>query len=240
MTYAMPSSVKPRKNIPTSWLLQGMGLSLEKIAKSNAADLNPGTLLDRYNCLQEIGVADRTIQTNYHLLSKSTNHIKGSYTFLRGIGFPAEKIATCAHLLQQPSQQLAKNYQHHIGLLRDGEERDSGRDLLRKLPAVLATSPETLEANFQYAAASSMDYRTNLVLMVIKPNTKREKMAWMTRELTPYRVSATQTRKELLREVQCFVREHPWTLTRSITALQQDRLSLEAMMGGYVSLGRRV
>ena len=77
--------------------------------------------------------------------------VRKVYRFLSGNGLKDYKIATRAELLGMNPETIERNYQNHIGLLRQNyQDRTSGRDILTNQAQLLGISPETTNANVQF------------------------------------------------------------------------------------------
>ncbi|MEM7819270.1 MAG: hypothetical protein QXD48_00375 [Candidatus Aenigmatarchaeota archaeon] len=117
-------------------------------------------------------------------------------------------------------------------MLRSREYRSSGKDLLTNQAQLLGIPPETIEANVQYLNSIGIDYK-NVFLLGTKPQTKRQKMAWMLRELFDYRTLPYEERKDAIDGLYDFVRNDSTILTRSIKYLERNRDKLRERVTQY-------
>ncbi len=118
---------------------------------------------------------------------------------------------------------IERNYQHHVGLLRQNyEDRNSGRDILTSQAQLLGISPETMNANVQYLHNCGIDYN-NAFLLGTTPQLKRKKMAWLLREIFDYRDTPESERQEAIQKMYEFVRENPQYLVKSVSALERAK-----------------
>ena len=205
-------------------LLIEYGLSDEKIA-TNAAllGMNPDTVERNYKALKDLGLSDEKIATNATLLGRDPETVERNYQRLQKLGLSDEKIASQAALLGRDPEAVKRNYQHHVGLLRqDYRDRGSGRGLLFTYAQLLGMPKETIEANVQYLHSIGVDYN-NGILLGTKPQTKREKLAWMLRELFDYREVPAGLKRSVIHDLYEFVREDSYLLNKSINSLERNR-----------------
>ncbi|HLD00385.1 MAG TPA: hypothetical protein VJC39_01440 [Candidatus Nanoarchaeia archaeon] len=129
---------------------------------------------------------------------------------------------------------IDRNYQSHIGLLRqDYQDRDSGKEILLKQAQLLGISPETITANVQWhndLRMSSMDG----ILLGTKPQTKREKLAWILREVFEYRRIAEEDKKPVIKLMYDFVRHNPKLILDSINTLERKKEKIKQKMSNYL------
>ena len=154
-----------------------------------------------------------------------------------------EKIASQAHLLGRDPETIERNYQHHVGLLRQSyrqnykdrknyKDRTSGRDLLTNQPQLLGISPETMNANVQFLYNIGIDYN-EAFLLGTTPQLKRKKMAWMLRELFDYKTLPQEQRRGAIDGLYDFVKENPDVLTRSINFMEKTKDKLREIVTEY-------
>ena len=146
-----------------------------------------------------------------------------AYESLKRIGLTDEKIASQAHLLGMNPETIERNYQHHIGLLRqDYEDRNSGRELLMSQPQLLGIPSETINANVYYLHSLGIDYH-NAFLLGTTSQLKRKKMAWLLREVFDYRDIPESKKRETIQKMYGCIRENPQYLVKSISALERAK-----------------
>jgi hypothetical protein len=179
-----------------------------------------------YRLLSEIGLASGKIDTHAYLLGMNPDTLEKNYVGLKNIGLTQKRIATAAQLLGRSSDTLKRNYQHHVGLLREKyTDRNSGRDILTTKATILGVSPATLEANIQWFADKDISHKRGL-LLTVKPQTRRKKLAWMLREVFDYRQVSTEDRSTTIDQMYDFVRDSPDLLFNSINKLQKRKNEL--------------
>ncbi|MEM7816602.1 MAG: hypothetical protein QXZ20_01675, partial [Candidatus Aenigmatarchaeota archaeon] len=152
---------------------------------------------------------------------------------------------------------IVKHYQNAIGLLREDirklypeitnssskddvkramrskSYRSSGKEILLSQPHLLDRSSETLESTIQQLYYIGLNYN-NINLLGSKPATKREKMAWMLRELFDYGYNKTlEEKREVIENLYYFLRDRPYLLTCSIPKLEKNKDNLKALAQKY-------
>ncbi len=167
------------------------------------------------------------------ILNSNTNEdsIRIVYRFLKEHGIKDKKIASNAQLLGMNPETINKNYQHHISLLRqDYKDRNSGRDLLTNQAQLLGIPNKTIESNVQYLHSLGIDYY-NGFLLGTKTQNKKNKLAWMLRELFNYRDISKENKKEVINLLYEFIRNNPNLLIKSINSLRRNKdRSIENIM----------
>ena len=104
---------------------------------------------------------------------------------------------------------LQRNYQNHVGLLReDYTDRNSGKDLLMKQAQLLGRNPETIESNVQYLNFSGIGYYHG-ILLGTTPKLKRTKLAWMLRGLFDYRNLGEEQKPKAIANLYEFIKANP-------------------------------
>ncbi len=186
-----------------------------------------------YCFLIEHGVSKEKIAAQAHLLGRDPETIERNYQALKQLGLTDDKIASNAHLLGRDPETIERNYQHHIRLLRqDYQDRVSGKSLLINQAALLGIPTETINANVQFMHSIGINYN-NGFLLGTKPQTKRQKMAWMLRELFDYREVPEEQREDTMNKLYCFIRDNPRTLVSSINTLEKTKDKLREKAGPY-------
>ncbi len=220
--------------------LRNIGLSDEKIASQAALlGLNPETIQRNYENLRRIGLSDEKIAQQAPLLGFDPETIQRNYENLRNIGLSGEKIATSAALLSQTPETIQRNYDHHIGLLGG---REHGRGILTTFASLLGRHPGTgdggskkfrssggFAGTFQYLAyidrmsenGHAPIHRRNPMLLGTTPANKREKIAWLLREVYDYRKLGPDEKKSAIKDAYRLVSENPQLLVESISTLSR-------------------
>jgi len=127
-------------------------------------------------------------------------------------------------------------------LRQDYRNRSSGRDLLVNQAQLLGISPETIEANVQNLYSIGIDY--NNALLGTKPQTKRQKIAWMLKELFDYqsphkphkvvvRYSTDETARVAIHSLYDFIRYGPKILIKSINSMEETKDKLRERVVKY-------
>ncbi len=174
-----------------------------------------------YGFLVKIGLSDKKIASRAELLGRSPARIGKAYERLKKLGLSDEQITSRAQLLGQDQKTIERNYQHHIGLLRQNcRDRESGRDLVRYHSQILGNSPETMNANVQYLYSLGLEY-TWETLLGTTPQLKRKKMAWLLREVFDYPNS--EDKRKTIYEMYDFIRANPKYLTYSTSYLERAK-----------------
>ena len=206
-------------------ILSELGLRKSKIATlAGLLGANPETIEKNYQNLLGLGLKKSKIATNASLLGRNTGSIERNCLVLSRLGLKDSKIASKAELLGMNPETIEKNYQHHVGLLRQNiEDRSSGRELLVSQAQLLGISPETINANVQYLYSLGIDYN-NGFLLGTTPQKKREKMAWLLREVFDYRES--ENKKETIHRMYDFVRGNTRYLIKSIKTLEKEKYNI--------------
>ena len=129
---------------------------------------------------------------------------------------------------------IERNYRHHVSLLRENyEDRFSGRDILTNQAQLLGISPETINANVQFLHRRGINYN-DAFLLGTTPQLKRQKMAWMLRELFDYRSLPQEKRRGAINGLYDFIRDEPKVLTKSINSMEKSKYSLRERVAQYI------
>jgi len=153
--------------------------------------------------------------------SNSKEEMWQIYCILRYKGFSHDKIASRAELLGMNPETIDRNYQNHVGLLRQNfEDRNSGRELIFNQAQLLGIPPKTIESNVQYLDSLGIDYNNGLLLGTTT-KLKRKKMAWLLREIFDYRKS--EDKNQTIYKMREFVKSNPSYLVKSIPALEKAK-----------------
>ena len=211
-------------------ILSGWNLSNEVIAThAYLLGYNSETLKKKNQVLSCSGIEREKLASCAQLLGRDPKTIEEHYHVLLGLGVDDKKIIQNAHLLGRSPKTIEKNYQHHVGLLRQNiENRDSGKDLLTNQAQLLGISPETINSNVQYMYSLGIDYNDAFLLGSV-PQKKREKMAWLLREVFDYRES--ENKKETIHKMYDFVRDNLRYLRKSINALEKEKYEIRKKAG---------
>ncbi len=220
--------------------LRRIGLSDEKIAQQAALfGRDPETIKRNYDNLRRIGLSEEKIATNAALLSRDPETIQRNYENLRRIGLSDEKIATTAALLSLNPETIQRNYDHHIGLLGG---REHGRGILTTFASLLGRHPGTgdggskkfrasggFAGTFQHLAyidgqsdnANVPLYEKQPMLLNTTPQNKREKLAFLLREVYDYRKLGHDEKKAAIKKVYRLVSDNPHLLVESVSTLSR-------------------
>jgi len=176
-----------------------------------------------YRFLSNMGVANDRIASHADLLGRDPQTIKRNYQELLALGLKKNRVGYHLDLLGRNPQTIKRNYQNHIGLLKQNyQDRTSGRKILTNQPQLLGISPETINANVQFLSSLGIDYH-NAPLLGSRPQLKREKMAWMLRELFDYRTLSQEQRRDAINDLYDFIRDYPKILTKSINSIRRSK-----------------
>jgi DNA-binding transcriptional regulator YhcF (GntR family) len=222
--------------------LRGIGLSDEKIATlAQLLNRDPETIQRNYENLRRIGLSNEKIAQQAALLSRDPETIQRNYENLRRIGLSDEKIATNAALLSRDPETIQRNYDHHIGMLGG---RGSGKSILTSQAQLLSRPPGTddngskkslasggFAGTFQYLAyidrmsgnGHAPTHRRNPMLLGTTPTNKREKIAWLLREVYDYRKLGPDEKKSAIKRVYRLVSDEPKLLLYSISTLKMRK-----------------
>jgi hypothetical protein len=178
---------------------------------------------ESYKLLKKIGLKDDKIASQAHLLGRDPETIERNYESLQKLGLKDDKIASQAHLLGMNPETIERNYRHHVGLLRQNyENRGSGRELLTSQAQLLGIKPETIAANVQFLNSLGINYN-NAFLLGTRSQSKREKLAWLLREVFNYRNVPEENKKDVIFAARKYVRENPQRLIDSIKTLDRKK-----------------
>ncbi|MDA1196983.1 MAG: hypothetical protein O2779_03405, partial [Nanoarchaeota archaeon] len=159
--------------------------------------------------------------------------IERNYQRLSALGLKDDKIASQAQLLGRDPETIERNYQHHVGLLRqDYRDRTSGRELLTNQAQLLGITPETITTNVQFLYSLGIDYN-DAFLLGTTPQLKRKKMAWMLRELFNYGTLPEEQRRDAIDGLYNFIRADPRILIKSINSLERSKDRLREKVEQY-------
>ena len=204
--------------------LSALGLKDDKIAsQAHLLGRDPETIERNYQRLSALGLKNDKIASRAELLGRDPEIIERNYQRLSALGLKNDKIASRAELLGMNPETIERNNQHHVGLLRENyQDRASGRDLLTNQAQLLGISPETTNANVQFLYGLGIDYH-DAFLLGSTPQLKRNKMAWMLRELFNYRNLTQEKRRYAIAGLYDFVRNDPRVLTKSISSMEKAK-----------------
>ena len=200
---------------------------------SNSPRTTADSVREVYKFLRSKGLSDEKIASRAELLGRDPETIDRNYKALQRLGLSDEKIASQAHLLGMNPETIDRNYQRHVGLLRqDYRNRSSGRDLLITYAQLLGIPPNTIESNVQFLHNMGVDYNSG-ILLGTKTQTKRQKMAWMLRELFDYRNTSQDKKREAIGGLYDFIRDNPTILTKSINSMERNKDTLLEKVAPY-------
>jgi len=142
---------------------------------------------------------------------------------LKKLGLTDKKIATNANLLTMNPKTIHRNYQHHVGLLRQNyEERNLGRESITRQGSYLGIPPETINTNVQYLSSLGIDYHKG-PLLGTTTQLKRKKMVWLLREVFDYRDLSDEQKPVAIKKMYDFLRDNSYLLVQSISALGKSK-----------------
>lgn len=213
--------------------LSELGLKDEKIAgHPELLARDPESLRKNHARLLSLGLKSEKIATNALLIAMNPETIERNYRMLSSLGLSDEKIASHPELLGLNPKKISENYQNHIGLLReDYTDRSSGRNLLLKYVQLIGTATETMEANVQFLSKFSFSY--NPILLGTTTKNKREKMAWILREVFDYRNVSVENRRQTIEKMYEFIKSNPKCLAKSIGIMEKDKSRLRERASKY-------
>ncbi len=172
-----------------------------------------------------------------HSINVTEESVRAAYSKLVELGLSDEKIATNAALLGRDPETIQRNYDHHIGMLGG---RGSGKSILTSQAQLLGRPPGTEDngskkfrasggfaGTFQYLAyIDRMSgnwhdpiHRRNPMLLGTTPANKREKLAFLLREVYDYRKLGPDEKKAAIKKVYRLVSDEPKLLLYSISTL---------------------
>ncbi|MEK6950238.1 MAG: hypothetical protein AABX13_00755, partial [Nanoarchaeota archaeon] len=184
---------------------------------------DPETIERNYQRLSALGLKDDKIASRAELLGNDPETIERNYQRLSALGLKDDKIASRAELLGRNPRTIERNYQHDVGLLRqDYRNRNSGKDLLLTYARLLGASPETIESNIQMLHSLGLNYNDGFLLGT-KTSTKRQKMAWMLRELFDYRNVPPGEKQEAIKSLYQFIKDNPALLIKSVNFMERNK-----------------
>jgi len=184
---------------------------------------DPQTIKRNYQELLALGLKKNRVGYHLELLGGDPQTIKRNYQELLALGLKKNRVGYHLDLLGRDPQTIKRNYQNHIGLLKQNyQDRTSGRKILTNQPQLLGISPETINANVQFLSSLGIDYH-NAPLLGSRPQLKREKMAWMLRELFDYRTLSQEQRRDAINDLYDFIRDYPKILTKSINSIRRSK-----------------
>lgn len=219
--------ISPKRIERNYHILRIWGVSHEQIGSyADILGFFPKKLSERYSALRRLGLSRKEIADSIYLLCTPLktveailkkreekkrlrlNETQAKQAMLKKLlGYSDEQAVIYAGYLHMSSDKLRARYDHHIGLVRDDyKSRPSGRSFLAKYVMLLDIPPETLEASVQQLDTMQIMQIASKVLSN-NPTTRREKLAWVLRELFDYRTLPPKEKKEALRCTLNFVRD---------------------------------
>lgn len=200
--------------------------------------LNRERIEKNYEFLRRMGISKEKIAKHQQLLMMKIETIENKYKELNRLGISKKKIASQPQLLMRDVNTLERNYQHAVRLFReDYNDRNCGRNILTQNPQLLELSPKILEENVYFLSYLGIDYREFPILLGTKPYTKREKMAWMLRELFDYdSTESLENKRNTIKRLYDFLRDNPKLLGYSISRLEREKDKLKNIANKYRDL----
>jgi len=174
-----------------------------------------------HTALREFGLTKKRIASRANLLGSSAKTLKKRHRNLLAKGLTREKIAARPELLARDTQTINGHYQHHVGLL--------GKKTLTTYAQLLGITPETIAASVGHLYSLNIPYEGRGVLLGTRPHIKREKMAWLLREVFDYRT--TEDKRTARESMYRFVQNNPSHLTYSIPWMERNREKLRKKAG---------
>ncbi|MEM5861116.1 MAG: hypothetical protein QXJ20_01860 [Candidatus Aenigmatarchaeota archaeon] len=239
--------------------LKELGIGKKGIARyPQLLGRDPKTIRSRYEMLRELGIGEKGIARHPELLVMNPDTIRSRYERLKELGIGEKGIARHPELLGMDPKTIRAKYEKLIGLLREpldeiypevdnsykrekieklsrsDKYRNSGREILRNMPQLLVPSQETIEGNIQYLYSIGIDYHKYPILLETKPNKKREKVAWMLRELFDYdNEENLENKRNVINRLYEFLRDHPYILSYSLSKLNEKKNKLKYIARRY-------
>ena len=172
-----------------------------------------------------------------HSINVTEESVRAAYSKLVELSLSEEKIATNAALLGRDPETIQRNYDHHIGLLGG---REHGRGILTTFASLLGRHPGTgdggskkfrasggFAGTFQHLAyidgqsdnANVPLYEKQPMLLNTTPQNKREKIAFLLREVYDYRELGHDEKKAAIKKVFGLVSDNQHLLVESVSTL---------------------
>ncbi|GEM_PF-3065233 len=193
---------------------------------------NPDVIEQRYQGLVALGVKDHQIASHPRLLTLKPENIQKIYNVLKKVGLSEDKIRKNVSLLAFNPSTIEQNYQHHISLLGDDKDNNSGGEKILKQPQLLAISPRTLQANIQFLYDQGIHYNNGVLATTTQ--LKRKKIAWILKEVFEYRTVSDDEKKEKIRQMYHFVGDKSYLLNASLKSLEQQKDNLKKLAIEYI------
>ena len=216
--------------------LEEMGLKKTRIA-TNAYLLgrDQETLWDNYHNLEKMGLTAKQIATNAALLGQNQETLWNNYHNLEKMGLNKAQIATNAQLLNLNPKSVRSKYDFLVGLLTgDYADRTSGKEVVLNNPGLLGNSRVTVESSVQFLQSLGVDYGKNSLLLSTTVQKKRERMAWMLREVFDYGESPQEKKKDLIHSMHDLFRDQPNLLLSSVNYLEKRKDQLREKATEYL------
>ena len=101
-------------------------------------------------------------------------------------------------------------------------------------PVLLGSSRATVESNAQFLYSLGVDAGENSWLLGTTVKKKREKMAWVLREVFDYREAPQEKKKDLIYSMQDFLKDRLHLLSRSLNGLEKRKCQLRETAAEYL------
>ena len=207
-----------RKNF--DFLNKELGLSPEQIvSQAQLLGRDPDSLQRNFNFLNKtLHLIPEQIRTAGQILGKDPETLQRNFDFLnKTLKLTSEKIASSAGLLGISPRTLQKNWQN----LR----RYLDADIIRsRATTLLGIPPSTTDGNAQFLSDHSIGTDRYLLYMS-SPRLKREKMAWIVRNIL-----SEYERREAVSKVRRMVSRNPtFTIYPSVKQLERTRERIQRL-----------
>lgn len=201
-------------------ILRIWGVNEEQIARyAEILGFFPKKLSERYTALRRLGLSRKEVIDSIYLLCTPLKTVEAMlrkreekkrlrlnelearrYTLKILLGLSdAEAAMWGDENLHLNNSDIRPRYDHHVGLFRkDYRDRNSGRSFLATYVGLLAIPPTTIEATVQQLSTMQVITVKGHVL-TNHPQSRREKLAWMLRELFDYHALSPTEKKEALK-----------------------------------------
>ena len=179
---------------------------------------NPETLEQNLRFLKDRGLTEEKIIANPLLLVSNRQTIERNWRHLKSKGLTDEKISTNVHLLHLSPRTIDRNYQN----LRRYFEKAT----IATFAPLLTIPPETINSNVQFLNFLGIDYARYPLACGSGPRKKREKIAWLVRQLFGPEHRRNDGVKKAIRRVRRLVKENPKIVIYSFVTLERMKNSL--------------
>lgn len=181
------------------------------------------------------GITSNAVRQN-NLTTKRPEALEQKIEYLvKRFKIPRTTIEKTPSILSHSIAGIQRKYEHHISWLReDYTNRESGRNILFTHLPVFCAANESLEANVQFLSDLGITCNNSNLYFNLAQK-KREKMAWVLREIFDYRQSDEKEDKTAkIKSLRRFVAKYAYRiLTRSIEHLSKNKQTLMKLAEPY-------